>query len=84
MTAPTGSLAAAIEEVQLIVSADGARLELVDQDANLVHLRLELENASCADCVLPGGRLADVVEASLRASTGNGALTVRIDDPRED
>lgn len=83
MTAPSNSLAAAIEEVQLIVSADGARLDVVDQQADIVHLRLDLADASCADCVLPHDRLVDVIEAALRASTANDAIVVRIDDPRE-
>jgi hypothetical protein len=68
----------------MIVSADGAHLDLLDQQADVVHLRLGLDDASCADCVLPHDRLVDVIEASLRKRTGNDALTVRIDDPRED
>jgi hypothetical protein len=82
MSAPA-SLAEAIEEIQLIVSADGARFDVVpEDDADVVHLRLELEEASCADCVLPHDRLVDVVETSLRRRTGNDAIVVRIDDPR--
>jgi hypothetical protein len=85
LNAPAESLAAGIEEVQLIVSADGARLDLVDADgANVVHLRLFLEDASCAECVLPHDRLVDVVETSLRRRTGDDSLRVLIDDPRED
>jgi len=82
MSAPIG-LAEAIEEVQMIVSADGARLDVVEDDtADIVHLRLDLVDASCADCVLPPERLLDVIENSLRRKTGNDALVVRIDDPR--
>ncbi|HEY3716111.1 MAG TPA: hypothetical protein VGL39_16415 [Jatrophihabitantaceae bacterium] len=85
MNAPAESLAAGIEEVQLVVSADGARLDLIDADeSNLVHLKLSLEDVSCADCVLPHDRLVDVIEASLRRHTGDNSLCVEIDDPRED
>ena len=79
----TAGLTEAIEEVQMIVSADGARLDLVDHRADVVHLRLDVVDASCADCVLPHARLVDVIEASLRKRTGNDSLVVRIDDPRE-
>jgi hypothetical protein len=83
MSGPTAALAEAIEEVQMIVSADGARLDLLDQKDEVVHLRLDVVDASCADCVLPHDRLVDVIQASIRKRTGNDALVVRIDDPRE-
>jgi hypothetical protein len=81
-TTSTG-LAEAIAEVQMIVSADGARLDVVEENGDLVRLRLDLDGASCVDCVLPPERLVDVIETSLRGRTGNRALVVRIDDPRE-
>jgi hypothetical protein len=84
MTTASSPLAAAIEEVQAIVSADGARLDVLEETAGLVHFRLDLAGASCADCVLPPGRLTDVVQTSLRRRTGNDTLVVRIDDPRKD
>jgi hypothetical protein len=77
------ALTEGITEVQALVSADGARLHLLDSTPASVHLRLDLEDASCADCVLPAQHLTTVVADVLRRHTGNAALKVRIDDPRE-
>jgi hypothetical protein len=77
------ALAEGITEVQALISADGAQLHLLDSTPDAVHLRLDLEDASCADCVLPAQHLAAVVADVLRRHTGNAALEVRIDDPRQ-
>ncbi|SOD71778.1 hypothetical protein SAMN05892883_1250 [Jatrophihabitans sp. GAS493] len=83
MTATTEDLRAAITEIQSIVSADGARLDVVDETQSAVRFRLDLSDASCADCVLPPASLLDVVQLSMRRRTGDDDLTVRIDDPRD-
>jgi hypothetical protein len=77
------TLTAAIEQVQALISADGARLEVLDESPEAIHFRLDLTDAACADCVLPTRHLTNVVEDTLRRATGNTALAVRIDDPRE-
>lgn len=84
MSTTTEDLRAAIEEVQTIVSADGARLDVLEEGAAGVRFRLDLEDASCADCVLPPASLLDVVRLSIHRRTGDESLDVRIDDPRED
>jgi Fe-S cluster biogenesis protein NfuA len=76
------TLDGAIEEIQAIISADGGSFEVLSSSAEAVHLRLDLANAECADCVLPPERLVEVIEASLRGRTGNDSIVVRIEDPR--
>lgn len=77
------TLAAAVEEVQTLVSADGARLDVVEAGPSAVRLALDLSGVECLDCVLPPAMLADVVTDSLRRRAGDAALTVVVDDPRE-
>ncbi len=82
----TGDLAAALAEVQILVSGDGARLDLVSasDDRRELRLSLHLDDVSCADCVLPPAMLAEVVTESLRRRSGVADLAVAVDDPRED
>jgi len=83
MTTTGEGLRAAIEEAQRIISADGARLDVIDETAEGVCLRLDLTDAGCADCVLPPASLLEVVKSLIRRHTGDGALVVRIEDPRD-
>jgi hypothetical protein len=73
-TAPTPSdpVAVAVAELQVLVEADGARLDLVDN----------LSGVECLDCVLPPEALADVVTSSVRRRAGTEHLQVTIEDPR--
>ena len=77
------TLATGIAEVQALVSADGAQLHVIEHTDDVVRFRLDLTQAACADCVLPARHLTAVVADTLQRHTGNAALQVRIDDPRE-
>ena len=65
-----------LSPVRDILQADGGDIELVDFDGTTADLRLVLESAECADCVLPRPMLEDVAAKLL-------GVPVRIDDPRE-
>jgi hypothetical protein len=75
-------LDAAISEIQMIISADGARLDVISADVTGVRLAVDLSGATCADCVLPPERLREIVELSIRRRAGDDSLSVAIDDPR--
>ena len=62
--------------VRDILPADGGDIELVAFDGGTAELRLILESAECAECVLPKPMLEDVAAKLL-------GVPVRIDDPRE-
>ncbi|MGW5241635.1 hypothetical protein ACWEOW_22100 [Monashia sp. NPDC004114] len=78
----TTAIDAAIETAQQLVSADGTKLEVLEQTPDRVSFRLDLEGASCADCVLPVAHLTSVIGDTMRRVSGNPALLVEIDDPR--
>jgi Fe-S cluster biogenesis protein NfuA len=74
----------ALVDVAGLVQADGGDLELVSLDVGTgaVALRLLLESASCAECVLPRTMLEGIATGMLQRSLQ--AIThVSIDDPRE-
>lgn len=62
--------------VRDLITLDGGDVELVGEEEGVAHLRLVLEDASCADCVMPRAVLEDVAAKLL-------GRAVRIDDPRE-
>ena len=72
----------ALDDVRALLRADGGDLELLGEADGTVRLRLVLEDASCADCVLPAPLLADVVRDAL-TKRGAAVTNVEIDDPRE-
>ena len=72
----------ALDDVRALLRADGGDLELLGEADGTVRLRLVLEDASCADCVLPKALLTDVVRDAL-AKRGAAVERVEIDDPRE-
>ena len=76
------TIESALDDVRALLRADGGDLELVGTSEGTVHLRLLLEDASCADCVLPKPLLTDVVRDAL-VKRGAGVTSVDIDDPRE-
>jgi len=83
MTTTPEDLRAAIEEAQVLVKADGARLDVIDESVGGVSFRLDLTDVECADCVLPSTSLVGVVQTLIRQRTGDNALVVRIEDPRD-
>jgi hypothetical protein len=78
----TTAIDTAIETAQKLVSGDGTKLEVLAQSPDRVSFRLDLEDASCADCVLPVAHLTSVIGDTMRRVSGNPALLVEIDDPR--
>jgi len=62
--------------VRELLRLDGGDVELVSTDGTTANLRLVLESAECADCVMPKAVLEEVSSKLL-------GLTVSIDDPRE-
>ena len=75
-------VAAALDQLRVLVSADGADFELsgVD-DAGIAHIRLDLEGAGCAECVLPAEELEQMIGDSLRRSVP-GVRAAHVIDPR--
>jgi hypothetical protein len=76
------AVAAALDEVRGLVSADGGDVQLEGVDDTTVRLRLVLETAHCVECVMPRPFLEQV---SLGVFQRNGVAVdaVAIDDPRE-
>ena len=74
----------AVVEVAGLVQTDGGDIEFVSLDSGTgtVALRLKLESANCAECVLPKAMLESlatgIVQRTLPGITG-----ISIDDPRE-
>lgn len=65
-----------LSPVRDILQADGGDIELVSFEGGTAQLRLILETAECAECVLPKPILEDVAAKLL-------GVKVTIDDPRE-
>ena len=78
------TVATAVAEVQMLVQGDGARFDWVpgSADDKVVHLRLDVTEVGCLDCVLPPEMLVDIVQTSIRRSTADESILVEIDDPR--
>jgi Fe-S cluster biogenesis protein NfuA len=71
----------AIDPLLEALRADGGDLEVVTVEDGTIVLRLHLEDASCAECVMP----ADVLEPLLRdsiAASGQPVERVQLLDPR--
>ena len=68
----------------LLVQPDGGDIEFVSFDAaeGTASLRLLLEGANCAECVLPR-RLLEGVALQMMQPFVPGLTAVAIDDPRE-
>ena len=79
------ALIEAVDELQVLVSGDGARLEVVEADPEgaRLHLRIDLSEVECVDCVLPPAALRDMLGDSIRRRTGRDVEVV-VDDPRDD
>ena len=65
-----------ISPVRDLIQLDGGDIEVLADDGSSVHLRLILEDAECAECVMPKGVLEEVSSKLL-------GVAVKIDDPRE-
>lgn len=81
----TTAVKTGIEKVRTLVRADGGDLTVVDiePEAGIVHLRLVLEDANCAECVLPAAHIEEIVLRSLQGLAPEVSRVV-VDDPRAD
>ena len=70
------ALAAGVDELRALLQADGADLHIVG-----VHLRLDIADAECVECVLPPDLLDQMVREGLRRRVGP-ELDVIFEDPR--
>jgi hypothetical protein len=76
------ALAAALEGVRALVREDGSDLHLLGVDGDgTVRLRLDIEDASCADCVMPREVLEQVAQRLL-STAAPSVRRVQIVDPR--
>lgn len=82
MTVPL--LDEAVKQVQALVSADGARLDVVEVSENptQITLKLDLSTAGCAECVLPPSALLMTVSQIIKKKAEDNSINVVIDDPR--
>jgi Fe-S cluster biogenesis protein NfuA len=77
-------VARAMESLRTLMRADGADFELVTVQADgVVHLRLLLEDASCAPCVMPRAHLESVALTMMKRRLPDLRL-VSVADPREE
>jgi Fe-S cluster biogenesis protein NfuA len=76
-------VSAAVEEMAQVLRADGGDLVLVEANpaTDRIEVRLELEDVSCLDCVMPTGALHDVISASI-ARRSPGEFELVLVDPR--
>ncbi|MGE0880404.1 MAG: hypothetical protein AB7L13_15640 [Acidimicrobiia bacterium] len=83
--AVTPVIKSAVGELRKLLQADGADLHLlsVDDVAGTIALALEVEDAECAECVLPPGQLDQVLADGLvrRGVTGHRLV---LHDPRRE
>ena len=73
---------AGLEPVREVLQSDGGDIELVDLADGTAHLRLILESAGCAECVLPRPML-EAIALQMMQPLVPGLSAVAIDDPRE-
>jgi Fe-S cluster biogenesis protein NfuA len=73
-----------LAEIRTLLQADGSDMELVavDHDSGVVRTMLVLENASCAECVVPRTML-ERIGLDILQKTAAGVRRLDIDDPRE-
>jgi hypothetical protein len=83
MSIDGAALAAGVEELRALLRPDGADLQIIDAsgDADRVHLRLDLANVECLECVLPPDLLDQMIRDGLRRRV-DPDLDVVFDDPR--
>ncbi len=82
--APPSGLDAGLEAVDALLGPDGARVAVGgwDGDSGCLSLRLELESAECAACVVPRPMLDTLLLDALRGHAPAIRVIV-LDDPRD-
>ena len=73
---------AGLAPVRAILQGDGGDIEFLSVDGDTVVLRLIIEDANCAECVLPRDML-EMVALDVMMPSVPGLMHVRIEDPRE-
>lgn len=71
----------AIGPMQEALRADGADVHVVGVDGGTVDLRLLVEDATCAECVMPQEVLEELLREAIVAA-GHPVERVRLEDPR--
>jgi Fe-S cluster biogenesis protein NfuA len=76
------TVTAGLTPVREVLQSDGGDIELVGVDGETARLRLVLETAGCAECVLPRPML-ETIALQMMQPLVPGLSAVEIDDPRE-
>jgi Fe-S cluster biogenesis protein NfuA len=76
------TVTAGLMPVREVLQSDGGDIELVGVDGDTARLRLVLETAGCAECVLPRPML-ETIALQMMQPLVPGLSAVAIDDPRE-
>jgi hypothetical protein len=76
------TVAVGLAPVREVLQSDGGDIELVGVDGDTARLRLVLETAGCAECVLPRP-LLETIALQMMQPLVPGLSAVAIDDPRE-
>src|SRR5260370_34633094 len=77
-------VARAVAGLSATFRGDGAALQLtaLDEQLGTIELTRALHQVECADCVLPPGRLRDVIDGTLRRDVP-GVRRLALTDRRE-
>jgi Fe-S cluster biogenesis protein NfuA len=78
----SASVTAGLAPVREVLQSDGGDIELVGVEGGTARLRLVLESAGCAECVLPRP-LLETIALQMMQPLVPGLSAVAIDDPRE-
>jgi hypothetical protein len=78
----SAALTAGLVPVREVLQSDGGDIELVGVEGGTARLRLILETAGCAECVLPRPML-ETIALQMMQPLVPGLSAVAIDDPRE-
>jgi hypothetical protein len=78
----TAAVIAGLAPVREVLQSDGGDIELVGVEGDTARLRLLLETAGCAECVLPRP-LLETIALQMMQPLVPGLSAVAIDDPRE-
>ena len=79
---PSVALSSAIDELRVLLQADGGDLSVTSVTDTALEVRLIIEGARCAECVLPRAFLEKVALAVVQRSVPE-IVSVIVDDPRE-
>jgi hypothetical protein len=80
-SAPSSEIVAAVTAVQGMLAADGALIEFESYEAGALCLRLVVEDAECAECIVPAELLEQIALTVARRSVPEVERVVVL-DPR--